>query len=184
MNPGYVELLVERLVLRDIQVTPGLSDEEVARVEHDFGFRLPVDLRELLQTLLPVGEDFPDWRSDSRLPIEKRLNWPVEGLLFDVERQQLWIPDWGDRPASPEAAVALARERLEDVPRLIPIYGNRYLPAEPSEPGNPVFSIQQSDIICYGADLASYLQAEFGVPDPNPIPRRPRIIRFWSQLLG
>jgi hypothetical protein len=69
------------------------------------------------------------------------------------------------------------------VPRLIPVYIHRFIPSEPPEAGNPVFSVHQSDIIIYGNDLAAYLSAEFGIPNPSTSPEAPRAIRFWSEWL-
>jgi hypothetical protein len=37
------------------------------------------------------------------------------------------------------------------------------MPAEPHLPGNPVFSVHQTDIIVYGLDLYEYLHNEFGL---------------------
>jgi len=37
------------------------------------------------------------------------------------------------------------------------------MPAEPHQTENPVFSIHQADIICYGFDLADYLRREFNL---------------------
>ena len=174
LDPGFVEQLVGRLKVRDVRVTPGLSHAEVARAEQTYGFRFPADLQQLLQTVLPLSDDFPDWRGDATHDIQKRLAWPFEGICFDVEHKQLWLPEWGTRPESSGAALAIARDQIYQAPKLIPIYGNRYISAEPLEAGNPVFSIQQSDMICYGADLPAYLHAEFGVPDLNPARRQPK----------
>jgi hypothetical protein len=89
---------------------------------------------------------------------------------------------WGEKPQTLEAACAIARRAVAEAPILIPIYGHHYLPAEPSEAGNPVFSVYQTDIICYGFDLPSYLAVEFGVSNPYPLPESPREISFWSEL--
>jgi hypothetical protein len=52
----------------------------------------------------------------------------------------------------------------------------RYIPAEPNESRNPVFSVHQTDIIHYGNDLADYFQREFQVPLPDRAAREPRPI--------
>jgi hypothetical protein len=66
------------------------------------------------------------------------------------------------------------------VSKLIPIYGHRMMPDEPHLPGNPVFSVYQTDIIYYGYDLADYLRHEFHLPGREPWPERVRAIRFWD----
>jgi hypothetical protein len=71
-------------------------------------------------------------------------------------------------------------------PRLIPLDGHRYLPETPHERGNPVFSVYQSDVIYYGADLADWVRREdlgwdVGIPiDPA---RPPKEIPFWSEAV-
>jgi hypothetical protein len=48
------------------------------------------------------------------------------------------------------------------VPRLVPVFSHRYLPAEPHLSGNPVLSVYQTDIIYYGSNLKRYIAHEFG----------------------
>ena len=77
----------------------------------------------------------------------------------------------------------MAKRKIAEVPKLIPIFGHRYIPSEPNASGNPVFSVYQTDIIHYGADLVSYLEAEFlGGALPQKIATL-RPIRFWSRLV-
>ncbi len=51
-------------------------------------------------------------------------------------------------------------EALADVPKLIPIGDllfTKCIPATPNEPGNPVFSINQTDVLHAGRDLGDFL---------------------------
>jgi hypothetical protein len=82
-------------------------------------------------------------------------------LQFDVEHNDLWRPSWGPKPETLEARKARVRELVAAAPRLIPVFAHRYLLAEPCTAGNPVFSVYQSDIVVYGADLRDYLIFEF-----------------------
>ena len=86
-----------------LEVADGLTAEEISRAEERFRIRFPPDLAELLREGLPRGGRFPDWRS---LPdsIGAQLAWPLEGLLFDVEQDAFWMPEWGPRPPSLEEA--------------------------------------------------------------------------------
>jgi hypothetical protein len=63
------------------------------------------------------------------------------------------------------------------------IFGHRYLPATPGQPGNPVFSVYQSDIIHYGADLGDYIDREENGVGSRPWPRQMREIDFWSEMV-
>jgi hypothetical protein len=66
-----------------------------------------------------------------------------------------------------------------EAPKLIPLLGHRYLPADPCEAGNPVFSVYQSDVIYYGANLQDWMRWEVDGWDAEPWPAISRI-RFWS----
>jgi hypothetical protein len=168
-----------------------LSDAEVEAVQSKFGFVFPPDLRMFLQTALPVSRPpkpgstyanpFPNWRSGDEGHLWDSLNWPYEGMCFDI-KNGVWMEDWGERPASHEEACAIAREKVKQAPTLIPIYGHRYMPDSPCLEGNPIYSVWQTDIIYYGLDLPSYLAHEFKISNPYPKPQQPRRIVFWSHL--
>jgi hypothetical protein len=108
------------------------------------------------------------------------LDMPRQGVLFDVEHNGFWLDEWGPRPGSLEGALRVAGELVSAAPRLIPVYMHRMVPDEPHLPGNPVFSVHQTDIIHYGFDLADYLRHEFGLPGREPWPDQVRPIRFWD----
>lgn len=173
--------MVAALAAAGVVFEAGLSDGEIRRVRDTFGLEFPPDLRRFLQTALPVSAHFPNWRSGSKAQLREQIDFCLDGLYFDVEHNDLWLEEWGAPPATTEEALAVARRELATVPRMIPVYGHRFLPAEPPQEGNPVFSIYQSDIIIYGNDLAAYLSAEFHIPNPTRSPETPRDIRFWSE---
>jgi hypothetical protein len=78
----------------------------------------------------------------------------------------------------------IARAKVAEAPRLIPVAGHRYMPAEPELTGNPVFSVYQTDIIYYGDDLATYLRCEFNrLSYTDAVHESLRRIRFWSDLV-
>jgi hypothetical protein len=167
-----------------VQFAAGLTDGEVAATESRFSFRFPEDLRELLQTGLPVGPQFPDWRSGEPAALLDWLSSPVEGVLFDVEHNSFWLDGWGSRPQKLDDALELAAGILKAAPQLIPIFGHRMMPDEPSSAGNPVFSVHQTDIIYYGFDLADYLRHEFKLGGREPWPVQVPHIAFWGDLAG
>ena len=178
----------------------GLSDLEINRSETVFGFKFPTDLRAFLQIALPIRieskwgtEAFPNWRSCNLAPIIERFNWPFEGMAFDIENNAFWlVDDWGPKPENLQHALEIARRAVDSAPKLIPICSHRYLPAEPQLPGNPVFSVHQTDIIYYGCDLWDYFVNEFGPKEErgkrykgmshSRYAELHRPIRFWSKL--
>jgi len=157
--------------------TKGYSQAELDRAQDRYGLAFPSDLTALwLEKRLVDGHDLND-----EVAMRRVLAGPFEGLLFDVETCFLWWPEWGERPASPDARAEVLRGVVAGAPKLIPLYSHRYLPAAPNKAGNPVFSIHQSDIIYYGSDLENYFERE--IVDPNtPLGETIRQIPFWSEL--
>lgn len=161
----------------------GLTDREIACAEENYGIQFPPDLREFLQTALPIGFPFPDWRLQNDAKVRELLDAPSHGVLFDVERNNFWLPEWGPRPTEIEEAKALARKYLDEAPRLIPVYSHRMIPDWPNQSGNPVLSVHQTDIIYYGYDLNDYFRHEFWLPDRKPWPSQVREVPFWGVLI-
>lgn len=186
---------------RNVVFEDGLSDSEVEHTELRFGFRFPPDLKALLQTALPlrIASDqrtnaFCNWRSADEEELQQRLDWPFEGMAFDIENNVFRLDEWGTKPDRLEHAIEVARQAVAAAPKMIPIYSHRYLPAEPHLARNLVFSIHQTDIIFYGCDLWDYFINEFA-PESERWQRRKamsadeyaaahRTIPFWSALVG
>lgn len=162
------------------QWTDGYSQSELDAAQERYDLRFPPDLLALLLDRRPVSGW--DWRKDDD-DIRQMLTHPLDGLLFDVEHNNLWWPEWGPKPKSLTEQQKVVAGVVAAAPRLIPLIGHRYIPELPSESGNPVFSVMQSDVIYYGANLADYFKKEF-----HPVPGRPpiaevRYIPFWSDLV-
>ena len=155
----------------------GYTQDELDSAQERFDLTFPADLIALFLERRPVlGWD---WRSDEQ-HIREMLERPFEGLLFDVENNGLWWPEWGDRPTRANGAEIL-RSVLNQAPKLVPLVSHRYIPSEPDEAGNPIFSIHQSDVIYYGVNLEDYFEHEFGNVAPIAVPTKH--IRFWSDLV-
>lgn len=161
-------------------VAAGLADDELTAIEHEFGFTFAPDHRAFLAAGLPTGRGWPDWRGADRAALRERLAMPVDGVLFDVAENSFWYEGWGPRPVDDEAAVVAARGYLLTVPRMIPLFTHRYLPAV--LPGHPVMSIYQTDVIPYGNDIVDWLNREFGLGEPAGSVARPTVA-FWRDLV-
>ncbi len=175
--------LVEVLRNTGIEFDAGLTDAEVATAEGRFGFRFPPDLKAFLQTALPVGVRFPNWRSGGESSLRDWLDLPRRGILFDIEHNGFWLEEWGPRPQTLDEANRIANSLIDAAPRLIPIFIHRMMPADPHLPGNPVFSVHQTDIIYYGADLRHYFGHEFMAGTGGavwPPAESIRRIEFWD----
>ncbi|MER7003392.1 hypothetical protein ABT297_10135 [Dactylosporangium sp. NPDC000555] len=159
-----------------IEVRPGLTDAEFADIERRFGFEFADDHRAFLAVGLPVwtqGDDdpeqaswgWPDWRDGDPETLQSQVNWPTTIVRYAVS-DGYWPRAWGPRPESPEAAAVALDARLADVPRMIPVYAHRYLPAGRGTSGHPVLSVHSlSDTIFYGRDLAHYIGREFAADE-------------------
>src|SRR5260221_13735890 len=90
--------IIQQLKKHGVVFAAGLSDKEVERVEGLFGFSFPVDLRAFLQTALPRGERFPNWRAGRKAVLRDWLDLPRCGIIFDVQVNHFWLPEWGLQP--------------------------------------------------------------------------------------
>jgi hypothetical protein len=180
MKPELWTDIIDLLKGQGVSFAPGLTDTEVSSVESEFSFRFPPDLRAFLQTALPSGPHFPNWRSEDAADLRDRFEIPRRGIFFDIERNGFWLPEWGPRPDSMTDALQFADNLLASAPKLIPILGHRMMPDDPQAEGNPVFSVHQTDIIYYGYDLEDYLRHEFNLPGRKDWPENIRPIRFWD----
>jgi hypothetical protein len=163
-----IHAAVEHLRSQQVVFEPGLTGDEIARVEAVCHCRLPADFRQFLQAALPVTGGFPNWRSESEDGLRHRyLDRPAQGILFDVEHNDFWPEGWGPRPAGTADALAKAGRRLRQAPPLIPVRSHHFLPARPPAEGNPIFSVRQSDVTRVGRDPTPYLLSLFG-PDGQP----------------
>ncbi len=191
-----------------IQFQPGLTDAECDILAKQHGLLFPPDLRSFLQYLLPIrAQQFPNWREDAAQELTSTWDSLLGGIWGDIDPRQepyfalnadtgaweqvtpafqprLWLSSWGPQPQTAEQAYAVLHEQLARAPRLLRLFGHRFLPATPRAAGNPVFSIVRTDIIVYGNDLSDYFAREFGVPRPRWAANTPRTIPFWSELVA
>ena len=124
MAAGEWDDMIVRLRTRGIIFEDGLSDSEVMAVESRFAFRFPPDLRAFLQSALPYGRRFsdwrsgdesalqagtmqtltthrfPDWRSGDESALQDWFDVPRQGVIFDIEHNGFWLEEWGPRPRS------------------------------------------------------------------------------------
>ena len=184
--------LIDKLRDKGIQFEDGLTAVELEQIQKRYSLSFPSDLIEFLSIGLPISKNFPNWRtgvsetSAGPKSIEQILQWPTDGILFDVRHDEFWLPTWGDRPESIDDALIEASRQIALAPRLIPVWGHRYLPSEPLTDGNPVLSVMQTDIIYYGVDLSAYFLREFGIETQTKSNGQlaPRRIRFWSEIVA
>jgi hypothetical protein len=186
------------------------EEAEVREAEEVYGLEFHSDYAQFLRTLgmprpgsfsasfegstLVPGERpaFTDWTdSDS---VSEAMAWPLDGIAFDLEQNDLWGEEWGPDPGPTEARISRVQELLREA-TTIPVSGHRYIVNAPDLPaGYVILSIYQSDVIVYGADLRSYLLLELAtLLDGDGLDYKRathsdweavRNIPFWGTLLG
>jgi hypothetical protein len=165
----------------------GLIEGQIAAIESELAISLPDDVKFLMGNIREQDSGASPWSTFDRTAYEEQYNWILQGILFDVEHANLWLRRWGPQPRELEAAKNIARRDFADWPKLFPIFGHRFLAVEPCRNDNPIFSVMQTDIICYGANLAHYLLQEFGETRDhaeNTAAQNPRHIEVWSDFAG
>jgi hypothetical protein len=157
------------------------SQTELDDVQAKWNLRFPPDLVALLRERRPLIDDPHcfDWVTADPEHIRERLAWPFEGYWYSVEMNGFWWPEWGQRPESLSDQRNKLRGIFAEAPKLIPLLGHRYIPDDPHECGNPVFSVYGSDIIHYGADLPDWIKRESDSWEKRPCPPI-KEIRFWG----
>ena len=137
----------------------GVDEPRIDALELHWGLKFPRDYRQFLSVLnapdrgvysvgwsddppddLREGDDSPsyfDWQKDDEAIIGA-LNWPLGGLLFQVEESSLWLDSWGERPSKVTDVRKKVAQLVATAPMLIPITGHRYLLANSLDAGNPV----------------------------------------------
>jgi hypothetical protein len=175
-----VEAMRRLVAFGVVDIQRGLRGHEFDLIRARYGFTFAADHRAFLAGGLPTGPGWPDWRAPDQRPVRDQLAWPVEGMLFDVEHKGFWHRAWGQCPDDPAAALAVAGAALLRAPQMVPLRGNRYLPAGGS--GHPILAMFRSEVHTFGADLADWVVQEFGVA-PAPEKVADVTVEFWGDLL-
>ncbi len=194
MNP-YLEI-IEILKDHGVHFAPGLTAEEIEKIEKFYDITFPQALRDFYACGLPVSTDepvgifsrddwFPIWNDfsdENAAAIRRRMEYPVQSVLWDVENGY-WRKSWGDRPKKMEDREAQCRAVFANAPKLIPVHAHRYIPQMDGVDDPPVISVRGLDAIWYGADFTDYLYREFLRDIPRD-PAKPSVtVPVWSDII-
>lgn len=192
---------------------PGLSSEDIRDIEAGFDLQFPEEYYQLLRVLNTTNKGyrafglrgnklqqcadrpiFYDWQNGQG-DISDAWEATLEGLMFDVQYNSLWLESWGAKPETSEAQQAQLAKLIKAAPALLPVSGHRYMISYPLSEGCPVISVWQSDIIIYGVNLQHYLQQDFGPlckdvagrfvsqQMQNNVFNEAKAIPFWGELI-
>ena len=187
MNSNEIEYIFRTLSELGISIGPGLTSSELERIENQTETKMPENLHDLLSAGVPTGKfdgvEFPDWHHRAEEMIKETKATIKEAFKFDIENNNFWHKDFGEKSTNLEIATESAMSFVESMPILFPVYGHRFLPSIPDSPGNPVLSfVQPSDVIVYGVNLLEYFKTEF-TTEKFKSPQAVNVVPFWSDLL-
>jgi hypothetical protein len=176
-DPSRKGKILGRSWQKDTRWIGGYSEDEITAVEQKWAIKFPADYRRFLALLGSPDRNMigTGWQDDQIVQVESpsfynwqteteeiinALNWPLEGLGFDVEHNAFWLDSWGAKPDTEDGRFQVVQQLVSQAPALIPIIGHRYLVDYPINGANPVLSVYQSDIIVYGTNLRTFLLRE------------------------
>lgn len=148
----------------------GMNESEIDHIEKKYQIKFPPDYREFLKILHTIngtpndGHFFLNWLEDEQM-INEKLNWPFCSISHD----RVWLKSWGIIPDDQNAIINRFSKWYDDAPKLIPVFGHRYIVSEPCKSGNPILSVYGSDTIIYGWNLKDYLLSEFSTCMPDEL---------------
>ncbi|KAK6923194.1 hypothetical protein RJ641_011498 [Dillenia turbinata] len=196
---AYSKNVIDHLKSSNILVDQGLSDSEFSHLESSLNFIFPPDLRSILREGLPISPGFPNWRSSSLQQLNILVSLPLLGIGKEVSRRNFWCESWGSLPANPDDALQIAKRFLKNVPLLVPIFRNFYIPCFPNRAGNPVFYVnggdirvsnfdvtrffQQSDFLPAKVSVTNSAESTFSCEAPVWAASEARRIDFWSEVM-
>lgn len=159
-----------------------MTENEIAKAEKFYDIVFPKDLKKLLMNFIPVSTKFYNWNNYSEENISKiknALEWPYEGIIFDIENNNFWLEEFGECPKSKEEKIQIFKKYRNKIPKLIPIFSHRYVVSD-KDKNYPIISVYQTDIIYYGSNLLEYFENEFNhthnITNIKEIP-------FWSIII-
>jgi len=180
MYENILRLFKEKEVLTE----PGLTPEEVELIEKLYDISFPQSLKDFLMQVLPVSEGFYNWRNvndENIARIKSAISRPKE-WVYESFIELYGGDNGGKQEEENEKIIREFREELDQAPKLIPIYGHRYMPVVGDNP--PVLSVHGVDIIYYGKDLCDYFEVEFGSKKQREIEFSDIAqIEFWSDMI-
>ena len=174
-----------RKILEDnnIQLNVGMTQNEIIKAEEFYGIEFPKDMKEMLMSFVPISNNFYNWNdySEENVSIIKNmLEWPYEGIIFDIKNDDFWLEEFGECPEKIEDRINKFKKYQPNIPKLIPIFSHRYV-VSGKDAGYPIMSVYQTDIIYYGSNLLEYFKHEFNhtynITSVKEIP-------FWSKIIN
>jgi len=183
-----IEKIKKILKNNNIQLNVGMTSAEIIRAEEFYDIEFPKDMKEMLMNFVPVSNRFYNWNDyfeENVSKIKYMLEWPYDGIIFDIENSNFWLEEFGERPENIEERIQIFKKYINQnrnqIPKLIPIFAHRYV-VSGKYADYPILSVYQTDIIYYGYNLLDYFEHEFNNKNNFNIIRDIKEVPFWSYL--
>lgn len=180
--------MLEQLKISGVKFEKGLTFEEISKIETIYGIKFPKTLEKFYIQVEPVSNDeygFPKWSDfsfENIAKIKERIQNPMQWLENDVMKFDFWLAKWGEKPSNSLDKIKKFKTIITQAPKLIPLYGHRYIVDLEENDNPPVISTVGQDTIYYAKNLEEYFKTEFlgqQVSCENQI-----IIPFWSDIIN
>ncbi len=177
--------LIKKLKEVGVVFDKGLDNKEIKNIQSIYDIEFPRELKDLYMRALPISKGFYNWRDFDEKNINK-MRKLIQCPTLDIKQNTKnidWNDLWGEEPEDVLERNTIIIKKIDEASALIPIFGHRFI-SNQYEEGNPVFSICDTDIICYGANLIEYFQIEFKYKNLTAITyENIKHVNFWSDLL-
>lgn len=178
------DLNIQILKSINIQCDNGLSEEEIDKIEKLYDIVFPKSMKKFLKEVVPICDGFYNWRDMSEENVEyikSKIATPIKNF-YNEAKDAILGEDWKDE-LEKCTKIEEVRRRLEEAPKLIPVFAHRYIPMDSGD-NPPVISVYGVDIIYYGENLKDYISIEFGEKSQSEIDfENIQRIRFWSDVM-
>ncbi|CAE7748608.1 unnamed protein product [Symbiodinium sp. CCMP2456] len=184
LSQDVIDELIHNMRAAGVAFSEGMTDEEVRQAEENCKIRFPPDLKLFLQTAMPEGPEFPNWRRTVAVSVHDHhavMRDDIHSRLGGV--QSFWYTEWGPRPEDRTERASLTARHLKGVPRLIPVYRHHFV-VSGTPAGQPVLGVADPCRMCLLAtDLAAYFSLIFNFRPVRPYLNCPVVTAtFWGEI--
>ncbi|CAE7168936.1 unnamed protein product [Symbiodinium necroappetens] len=184
LSQDVIDELIHNMRAAGVAFSEGMTDEEVRQAEENCKIRFPPDLKLFLQTAMPEGPEFPNWRRTVAVSVHDHhavMRDDIHARLGGV--QSFWYTEWGPRPEDRTERASLTARHLKGVPRLIPVYRHHFV-VSGTPAGQPVLGVADPCRMCLLAtDLAAYFSLIFNFRPVRPYLNCPVVTAtFWGEI--
>ncbi|WP_265457359.1 hypothetical protein [Enterococcus sp. HY326] len=181
--------IVEHMRKNEIVFSGGLSDLALAELEKIYHISFPEVLKVFYQLGVPRQAGFIQWQDTSRENreiIEELIARPellTRRIITNYPDEIIWNQRaWGSQPETLLEQQQILYQQLERAPKLLPFYGNFYLP-ESSEENLPVIQVAGGEI-SIKENFADFLEIHFTHSKElsEKGKRKATEVTFWSDF--